>query len=188
MTDDIGKSGKGRNQFNNPVGIIEPELLLALYWGNNYLTSVIAKLFNCSESTIRNKLKKYNIPRKPVGYQVGFKSSFTSFQKGHIPWNKGISHLAGKEHYNWNGGNTPLIMRIRTRINGFGWHKEIFERDDYTCWICGEKGKYLHAHHIKLFDEIFNEFITENNRLNDDELFELAFEYIPFYDTTNGIT
>lgn len=27
--------------------------------------------------------------------------------------------------------------------------KKVFERDDYTCVMCGEKGKYLHVDHIQ---------------------------------------
>jgi hypothetical protein len=33
------------------------------------------------------------------------------------------------------------------------WRKLVFERDDYTCQMCGERGKELNAHHIKKWPE-----------------------------------
>ena len=33
------------------------------------------------------------------------------------------------------------------------WRKEVFQRDYYTCLICGEKGGELNAHHIKSFKD-----------------------------------
>jgi len=29
------------------------------------------------------------------------------------------------------------------------WKINVYKKDDYTCWICGQKGKDLEAHHLK---------------------------------------
>ena len=44
--------------------IIEQELLFSLYYGSNYSTRDIAKMFDCGQTTVRRKLKKYNILAK----------------------------------------------------------------------------------------------------------------------------
>lgn len=33
------------------------------------------------------------------------------------------------------------------------WRRKVFERDNYTCRICGEKGVRLVAHHVEEFSE-----------------------------------
>lgn len=43
------------------------------------------------------------------------------------------------------------------------WRKAVFERDNYTCQICGATDKKLNAHHIKRFAKDFaNRFNVEN--------------------------
>lgn len=52
----------------------------------------------------------------------------------------------GKNHWNWKGGLS------RNKHNGgeyAEWRTCVFERDDYTCQLCGSKGVYLNAHHKK---------------------------------------
>lgn len=51
----------------------------------------------------------------------------------------------------WRGGLTSLSKRIRNSVAYVNWRKAIFERDDYTCQICGTRGGQLQADHIMPF-------------------------------------
>lgn len=42
----------------------------------------------------------------------------------------------------------PIDKRDRGTIQYVAWRKKVFERDNYTCQKCGEKGGILNAHHI----------------------------------------
>jgi len=59
----------------------------------------------------------------------------------------------GAENNLWKGGiaSTQNIMRHRKEYKD--WRKLVYERDDYTCQDCGQRGGELHAHHIKPFAE-----------------------------------
>lgn len=58
-------------------------------------------------------------------------------QRGAIPWNfRGV---------------TPIHERIRRSAEYIAWRKATFERDNYTCQVCAERGGRLRAHHIKKF-------------------------------------
>lgn len=51
----------------------------------------------------------------------------------------------------WKGGITPINKAIRTSLEYKMWRRAVFERDDYTCVLCGERGVELNADHIKPF-------------------------------------
>ena len=54
----------------------------------------------------------------------------------------------------WKGGITPIHSQIRNSLEMANWRKTIFERDDYRCISCGERGGlYLHADHIFPFSQ-----------------------------------
>ncbi|OGD89230.1 hypothetical protein A2W70_04460 [Candidatus Curtissbacteria bacterium RIFCSPLOWO2_02_41_11] len=101
----------------------------------------------------------------------------TEFKKGQPSWNKGLkmSGMSDKHHSletkekmrlsssgikssNWKGGISPLNKIIRRSLKYRTWREAIFERDNYTCQICGIKNQKglgktieLHADHIKPF-------------------------------------
>lgn len=61
-----------------------------------------------------------------------------------------IGHQGEKSHF-WKGGVTKENRLIRGSIQYINWRISIFERDNYTCQICGLRGVYLEADHIKPF-------------------------------------
>jgi len=85
---------------------------------------------------------------------------------------KGLKDFqSGERHWNWKGGITPKLKSYRCKKWYTDWRNGVYERDDYTCAECGEKGGNLCAHHKIPFAElVFN---------NDVESLE---------DISNGIT
>lgn len=57
----------------------------------------------------------------------------------------------GSMHWNWHGGVTKLSKVIRNSLAYKTWRKAVFERDNYTCQLCGQRGGVLQADHIKPF-------------------------------------
>ncbi len=69
----------------------------------------------------------------------------------------------GEKHWNWQGGITPRNRGIRNSPEVRLWRKAIFERDDYICQICGQRGGNLNANHIKKFNDHPNLRFNLNN-------------------------
>jgi hypothetical protein len=80
----------------------------------------------------------YNDPKR-AEHLIPFR-----FKKGH----EGIK---GEKNYGWKGGITPIGHKIRNSLKYNQWRKAVFERDNYTCLVCGKVGGELNAHHIKSF-------------------------------------
>lgn len=76
----------------------------------------------------------YGKKHKPESIEKMSKS-----RMGVSPWNKGI------------GDKTPLNKKIRESKEYKLWRTAVFERDNYTCIWCFEKGGELQADHIKKF-------------------------------------
>jgi len=60
-------------------------------------------------------------------------------------------NLRGPNHWNWQGGKTAANAQVRNSLGMKQWRRAVFERDDYTCQICHERGGRLVADHIKPF-------------------------------------
>lgn len=50
---------------------------------------------------------------------------------------------------NWKGGITNENLKLRQAPELIQWRKEVFERDNYICQICQQRGGKLVADHIK---------------------------------------
>jgi hypothetical protein len=103
--------------------------------------------------------KKGHIPyRTNKGKKFGAmseeqKKKISIANKGHISWNKGkkMVWMQGDKNWNWKGGVSPIYRTIRNSIEYEEWRAKVFERDLYTCQMCGQIGGYLEADHIKPF-------------------------------------
>jgi 5-methylcytosine-specific restriction endonuclease McrA len=64
-----------------------------------------------------------------------------------------LKNRDGEANGRWKGGITPINHRIRGSKKYSEWRKSVFERDNYTCVFCGQRGGQLNADHIKPFSQ-----------------------------------
>lgn len=119
----------GNNQYKYDK-VIEPELLISLYYGNQYSTCKIADLFNWNRESIRRRMEKYNIPKRTRGQALSIRQ-------------------VGDANAMWKGGITKKSRLERNSDEWKIWRESVFERDNYTCQKCMKRGRTLHPHHIK---------------------------------------
>lgn len=131
-------------------------------------------LKNGTEQKRRKKISIYNLKsgRKPPS-ALGYK--FTLEQR--IARGVLQKRLSKLNHPN---PITPLTKKIRHSVEYDIWRKSVFQRNDYTCQICNNRGGSLIAHHIKRFSIIFKENNIDN--------LEKAFLCKELWDVNNGQT
>jgi len=56
-----------------------------------------------------------------------------------------------KKHYDIVGRTTPKNKLLKKSKKWKEWREAVFRYDDYTCWICNEKGGELQPHHLYSF-------------------------------------
>jgi len=73
--------------------------------------------------------------------------------------------MKGKNSPLWIDGRTKENILIRNSYKYRAWRNQVFERDNWTCQICGKRGGDLEADHIKSFS-LYPElrFVLSNGR------------------------
>ncbi len=85
--------------------------------------------------------------------------------------------VGGKNHYNWKGGVSPIIRRIRVCYKYKAWRNDVFARDNFMCNDCNKKDNIeLHVHHQPqslpdLMDE--NKIDSMEKAMNCDKLWDI---------------
>jgi len=153
-----GRFSKRKGDFNNYDWLYKKYVIERLSWKDFY------NIHNMSPAFLQRKLKYFNIKRKRISWNIGLTKETdkrinyertTQFKKGH---DKGCrfgrdKDCSGKNHPQWKGGITSLVMKIRNSKKMKEWRIKVFNRDNYICQECGKKGGKLQAHHVKSFSE-----------------------------------
>lgn len=110
----------------------------------------LPRTVNCHQCgvTIRvhGRLKKFcSIKCRGLNYRG------RSTNKGYKWPAKSRASRSGKNSNLWKGGRTETSQLIRSSFEYKAWRTQVFERDDYTCQLCGERAGKLEADHIKPF-------------------------------------
>ena len=106
----------------------------------------------------RNKISASNkgrvSPMKGKKMPYSAKQAISKALKG-----KPIFKIRGSNHYNWKNGRTNLQKIIRHRIEYVNWRTKVFERDNFSCIICGKIGGDLNADHYPIaFNELLDKY------------------------------
>lgn len=88
----------------------------------------------------KHRIIPSDVPDKIRKAHIGLKHSLESRKK-----------MSGPNAPNWKGGITTANKLARNNTAYQEWRKSVFERDDYRCLGCGERGVYLQADHIYPF-------------------------------------
>jgi len=88
--------------------------------------------------------------------------------------------LSGENSPTWKGGRTSFKKRLREASKYKKWRKEVFERDNFTCQICGKRGLKLNADHIYAFSMILTKYNIDT--------VEKAFICADLWNISNGRT
>lgn len=69
----------------------------------------------------------------------------------------------GENHPNWKGGITPKKVALRKTKQYKLFRTSVYERDKYTCQLCGSVGRKLVVHHLNCFQDYPNEIMNIDN-------------------------
>ena len=102
--------------------------------------------------------KHFSETRKKQWEDPKYRKMMVDAHRGERPKRRGVPllHLRGAKNHRWKGGITGWQRKIRTSIEYKTWRRMVFDRDNYTCVMCGNRSKkgnkvLLHADHIKPF-------------------------------------
>jgi transposase len=109
-------------------------LAAKLYVENLLSTTDLADIFHVTSVTISSWLAAMN---------VRIRSNLTQRTREKLR----AANL-GSKRYNWKGGKSGENRRLRLSMYMRDARAACFDRDDYTCRSCGQRGGRLNAHHV----------------------------------------
>lgn len=142
-------------------------------WSNERKLKASARM---KENPIKHWLGKKQ-PKEMVKKRMFFKKNYKHSKE---TIEKISRARRGKYRWNWKGGITPLTKQIRKSPQYKQWRSNVYQRDNWTCQTCNNRGGNLEAHHIKKFYKILKE--------NKIKTLEEALKCKKLWDINNGVT
>lgn len=107
------------------------------------------------------KIRRESALRSGIRPPVKWGKDHPNWKGGKALWKRtlnaqGYGH-SGERHFNWKGGVTSLNHKIRNCFQYRQWRSDCFQRDDYTCQDCNQRGGKLEVDHIKTYSSIMRE-------------------------------
>lgn len=82
-------------------------------------------------------------------------------------------HHSGEKHWKWKGGISSIKDKLKSSEPYMAWRLKVFQRDWFTCKLCGYRGKKskahgdktsdIHAHHIEPIRDNYDNSINVEN-------------------------
>ena len=156
------------SEFENTTGVSKAKYLKRKYCSRKCSSIGTAKERLNEEAkrklSIAHKGKKFTQQHREnisKGLKASKKAEKFWFKKG-----KGNPlygrNQTGSANANWKGGITNSNQQRRNDPRLKEWRTKVFERDNFTCQHCLQKG-YLHAHHIVPFSQDFSKAFDLDN-------------------------
>lgn len=104
---------------------------------------------------MREKIRLWALGRKQSKETIQKRLLKVTGQKRTLEQRRKMSHAAkkGPDNVGWRGGKCSENYKLRRGSNYKMWRDSVFQRDNYTCQECGERGGELNAHHVKSWAE-----------------------------------
>ncbi|MBU1145894.1 MAG: hypothetical protein KJ971_08620 [Firmicutes bacterium] len=132
---------------------------------------ILSEEMDRSQTAIRNMAVR-------LGLRVGKEARSKTAKRNRGKWTDEtrkahghkMSERKGPLSPSWKGGVCTVSEMIRGRLYT-AWTKYVFQRDNYTCRLCGKHSETMVAHHVKTFAQIRDTVIKGNPEL-DQNLYE----------------
>ena len=117
-----------------------------------HLYSYVKEFFDNNNCTLISR--EYTNAHEKLDYicECGGKAriTFNEFRQGGRCERCWIDRNSGKNHYNYNPNITDEERKLKRFYPGYiVWRTGVYERDNYICQCCFQRGGKLNAHHIQ---------------------------------------
>ena len=159
------------HQKDRPPELTDYSTLYQWYIVEHRTKEQIGLMLNCAPHVIDRALRRMNIPVRGASEAK-------------------IGVQCGSQHHNWEGGITPLNLRVREYYQN-NISPLIRQRDNFTCQQCGAHSN-LHVHHIYSLACIIRDILSEHTDLDKqkdvNQLYTIITHDARFLDANNLVT